>query len=89
MQAMRVEAIVAGTPPLASAQVVNKVLSQDSSNDTFLKNAGIAEWSSRSRSSGEAALHSQLASEKECFASLQEQVDVLKKDNERTKSEFL
>ncbi|KAF8711373.1 hypothetical protein HU200_029404 [Digitaria exilis] len=89
MQTVQVEAIAARTPPLTSAEVVNKVLSQDSSNDTFLKNAGIAECSSRSRSYGETALRSQLAAEKECSAALQEQMDVLKKDNERTKSEFL
>ncbi|KAF8675487.1 hypothetical protein HU200_047688 [Digitaria exilis] len=86
---MRVEANAAGTPPLTSAQVVNKVLSQDSSKGTFLKNAGIAEFSSRSRSSGEAALRSPLTAEKECSAALQEQMDVLKKYNERTKSEIL
>ncbi|KAF8675499.1 hypothetical protein HU200_047691 [Digitaria exilis] len=74
-----------GEPPqegfLASRrvlQVVNKVLSQDSSKGTFLKNAGIAEFSSRSRSSGEAALRSPLTAEKECSAALQEQMDVLK-----------
>ncbi|KAF8720551.1 hypothetical protein HU200_023807 [Digitaria exilis] len=87
MQAVRAKAIAVGTPPLTSAQVVNKVLSQDSSNDTFLKNASTAECSSRSRSSGEVALCSQLATEKKCSAALQEQMDVLKKDNERTKSE--
>ncbi|KAF8647227.1 hypothetical protein HU200_065451 [Digitaria exilis] len=89
MQVVRAEAIAVGTPPLTSVEVVNMVLSQDSSNGTFLKNAGIAECSSRSRSSGEDALHSQLAAEKECSAALQAQMDVLKKDNERTKSDFL
>ncbi|KAF8661786.1 hypothetical protein HU200_056740 [Digitaria exilis] len=89
MQAVRAEAIAAGTPPLTSVEVVNKVLSQDSSNDTFLKNADIAECSTRSRSSGEDVLRSQLAAEKECSVALQAQMDVVNKDNERTKSDFL
>ncbi|KAF8762284.1 hypothetical protein HU200_009632 [Digitaria exilis] len=89
MQAVRAEAIASRIVPLTSAEVVNKVLWQDSSNGTFLKNAGIVECSSRSRSSGEDALCSQLAAEKECSAALQAQMDVLKKDNERKKSDFL
>ncbi|KAF8676427.1 hypothetical protein HU200_046976 [Digitaria exilis] len=89
MQAVWAKAIAAGTPPLTSAEVVNKVLSQDSSNGTFLKNVGIAECSYRSRSSSEDVFHSQLAAEKECSTALQTQMDVLKKDNERTKSDFL
>ncbi|KAF8711179.1 hypothetical protein HU200_029191 [Digitaria exilis] len=70
MQVVWAEAITVRTPPLTSAEVVNKVLSQDSSNGTFLKNASIAECSSRSRSSGEAVLCSQLAPEKECSTAL-------------------
>jgi len=89
MEALRAEAVAAGTPPLSSAQVVSKVLSQCSSTDTFLKNAGIPDCSSRSRSCGEDALHSQLDAEKEGSAVLQEQMEVLKKESEARKAEFL
>ncbi|KAF8752443.1 hypothetical protein HU200_011946 [Digitaria exilis] len=56
MQVVRAQAIAARTPPLPSAQVVNKVILQDSSNGTFLKNTGIADCSYSSRSSSDAAL---------------------------------
>ncbi|KAF8742751.1 hypothetical protein HU200_013558 [Digitaria exilis] len=82
MEVVQAEVVVAGTPPLPSAQVVSKVLSQGRSNDTFLNNAGIPDCSSRSHSSGEGALHSQLAAKKEGFATLQEQIEVLKKESE-------
>ncbi|KAF8675282.1 hypothetical protein HU200_047845 [Digitaria exilis] len=56
MEALRAEAVAAGTPPLLSGQVVSKLLAQGSSNGTFLKNAGILDCSSRSCSRGEDAI---------------------------------
>ncbi|KAF8781332.1 hypothetical protein HU200_000550 [Digitaria exilis] len=53
MEALRAEAVIAGTPPLPSAHIVSRVLWQGSSNDTFLENASIADYSLRSRSCGE------------------------------------
>ena len=73
---------------MTSAQVISKVLSQGRSKGTFMKNVGI-QVSSTSRSSGEDALCSQLAAEKEGSAVLKKQMEVLKKDSEATKAEFL
>jgi hypothetical protein len=47
-----------------SAEIVSKVLSQNNSNTTSLKNAGIATPSSKSQSSGEGALYEKLAAKK-------------------------
>jgi hypothetical protein len=88
MEALRAEAVASGTTPLPSAKVVSMVLSHGNSNGTFLKNAGIPDCSSRS-SSCEDELRSQFAAEKEGSAVLQEQMEVLKKDSEATKAEFL
>ena len=41
METIRAEAIADGQAPLSSAEVVSKVISPDSSNSTFFKNAGL------------------------------------------------
>ncbi|KAF8699755.1 hypothetical protein HU200_034661 [Digitaria exilis] len=86
MEALRAEAVAAGAPPLPNAQVVSKVPSQGGSNScsggTFFKNDGILDCSSRPCSRGEDALRSQLAA-------LQEQIEVMKKDNAATRAAFL
>jgi hypothetical protein len=64
IETMRAEAIANGQPPLPNAEVVSKVLSRNSSNTTFLKNASIATPSLKSQSAGEEALHEELAAEK-------------------------
>jgi len=57
METMRAEAVADGQPSLPSAEVVSKVLSQNSSNNMFLKNTGISSPSSKSLSpTGEEAL---------------------------------
>jgi hypothetical protein len=89
MEALRAEPVADGTPPLTSAQVVSKVLSQGRSKGTFLKNDGIQASSSRSRSSGEDVLRSQLAAEKEGSAVLHEQMEELKEEIVARKAEFL
>ena len=48
METMRAQAVADGQAPLPSAEVVSKVLSQNSSNNTFLKNAGLSTPSSKS-----------------------------------------
>ncbi|RCV37939.1 hypothetical protein SETIT_8G103300v2 [Setaria italica] len=45
--------------------MVSKVLSQNNSNTTFLKNAGIPTTSSKYQSAGKEALRQELASEKQ------------------------
>ncbi|KAF8643180.1 hypothetical protein HU200_066947 [Digitaria exilis] len=88
METLRAEAVAAGTPLLPSAQVVSKVLSQcsrnSSSNDTFLKSAGMPDCSSRSRSRGEDVVRSQLTAEAESSVVLQEQMEVTRKENATT-----
>jgi hypothetical protein len=48
METMRAQAVADGQAPLPSAEVVSKVLSQNSSNNTFLKNVGLSTPSSKS-----------------------------------------
>ncbi|KAF0903371.1 hypothetical protein E2562_026920 [Oryza meyeriana var. granulata] len=48
MQAMMEEPVAEGEAPRTSAEVVAKVLSQESSNTTFLKNTGIESSSKKS-----------------------------------------
>uniref|UniRef100_K3ZNZ9 Uncharacterized protein n=1 Tax=Setaria italica TaxID=4555 RepID=K3ZNZ9_SETIT len=57
-------------PPLLSVDMVSKVLSQNNSNTTFLKNAGIPTTSSKYQSAGKEALRQELASEKQGSAVL-------------------
>jgi hypothetical protein len=76
---MRAEAVADGQPPLPSAEVVFKILSQNSSNTTFLKNAGIATPSSKSPLAGEEALHEGLATERQDSAVLHQELEELKK----------
>ena len=64
METMRAQAVAAEQVPLPSAQVVSKVLSQNSSNNTFLKNAGLSTPSSKSSQAHEAALRRELNAQK-------------------------
>ncbi|KAG2641104.1 hypothetical protein PVAP13_2KG150248 [Panicum virgatum] len=56
MKTLRAQTVDDGQAPMPSAQVVFKVLSQNSSNNIFLKNAGLPTPSSKSSPSREAAL---------------------------------
>ncbi|TKW04270.1 hypothetical protein SEVIR_7G097901v4 [Setaria viridis] len=56
----------------------------NSSNTTFLKNAGIPTSSSKSQSAGEEVLRQELASEKQGLAILHQQVEELKKKTKAT-----
>ena len=64
METMRAQAVADGQAPLPSAEVVSKVLSQNSSNNTFLKNAGLSTPSSKSSLAREAALRRELNAQK-------------------------
>ncbi|RLM74215.1 hypothetical protein C2845_PM15G03500 [Panicum miliaceum] len=79
METMLAEVVADGQTPLTSAEVVSKVLSQNSSNTTFLKNSSIGTPTSKSPSVGEAALCEELAAEKQGSAVLQQEVEELKK----------
>ncbi|RCV32422.1 hypothetical protein SETIT_7G001500v2 [Setaria italica] len=82
METMWAEPIADGQPPLPSADVVSKVLSQNSSNTTFLKNASIPIGSSKSQLAVEEVLRQELASERQGSAVLHQQVEELKKKTE-------
>ena len=64
METMQERAVADGQAPLPSTQVVSKVLSQNSSNNTFLKNAGLSTPSSKSSLAREAALRRELNAQK-------------------------
>jgi DNA repair exonuclease SbcCD ATPase subunit len=82
METMRAKALADGQPALPSAEIVSKVLSQNSSNTTFLKNANIATPSSKSPSAGEEALREELAAERQGSAVLHQKLEELKKRSE-------
>ena len=85
METMRAEAIADGQPSVPSAEVVSKVLSQNSSNNMFLKNTGISSPSSKSLSpTGEEALRWELDAEKQGSAILHVQLEELNKKSEAT-----
>jgi molecular chaperone GrpE (heat shock protein) len=79
MESMRTESVNDGQAPMPSAQVVSKVLSQNTSNNTFLKNIGVSVNSKKSETSAEKAIKEQLAAANQVAANLHEQVYVLKK----------
>ena len=76
---MRAQGVANGQAPLPSAQVVSKVLPQNSSNNTFLKNAGLSTPSSKSSLAREAALRRQLNAQKQSSVVLHDHLEELKK----------
>lgn len=84
METLKAAPVPNGEEPISSAQIVAKVLTEDSSmSNTFLKNAGLqSRCSSRSVSSTERELREQLETERQAKAALQEQVDALKMKSE-------
>jgi hypothetical protein len=82
METMWAQAVADRQQRLASAEVVSKVLSQNSSNTTFLKNAGIATPSSRSSSTGEETLREEFAVERQGSGVLHQELEQLKKKSE-------
>jgi hypothetical protein len=79
VETIRAEAVADRQPRLPSAEVVSKVLSQNSSNTTFLKNAGIATPSSKAPSASEEPLREELAAERQGSAILHQELEELKK----------
>ncbi|KAG2557417.1 hypothetical protein PVAP13_8NG215100 [Panicum virgatum] len=74
METLKAAPVPDGEEPISSAQIVAKVLTEDSSMlNTFLKNAV---------SSTERELREQLEAERQAKAAFQEQVDALKKKSE-------
>ena len=53
MESMRTESADDGQAPIPSAQVVSKVLSENTSNNTFLKNTGVPVKSKKSETLAE------------------------------------
>ena len=84
METLKAAPVPDGEEPISSAQIVAKVLTEDSSmSNTFLKNSGLqSRCSSRSVSLTERELREQLEAERQAKAALQEQVDALKKKSE-------
>ncbi|KAG2549648.1 hypothetical protein PVAP13_9KG276313 [Panicum virgatum] len=74
METMRAQAVADGQAPLPSAQVVSKVLSQNSSNNTFLKNVGLSTPSSKlnAQKQSSAILHDHLEKLKKKIAAAEE-----------------
>ena len=85
MEALKA-AVVHGEEPMSRAQVVAKVLTEDSSmSNTFMKNASLQSGcSSKSASSTERDLREQLEAERRAKAALEEQLATLKKKSEVT-----
>lgn len=89
MEALRAEPAAEGETPVTSAQVVSKVLSQNSNNNTFLKNVGIKTAApSKSSSSNESELQEELAAEKQASAALQGELEDLKKKSEEAEEKL-
>jgi len=84
METLKAAPVPDGEEPISSAQIVAKVLTEDSSmSNTFLKNSGLqSRCSSRSVSLTERELREQLEAERQAKAALQEQVDALKMKSE-------
>ena len=86
MEALKAAAVPDGEEQMSSAQVVAKVLTEDSSmSNTFLKNTGLQSGcSSKSASSTERDLREQLEADRWAKAALEEQLATLKKKSEVT-----
>ena len=84
METMQARAVADGQAPLPSTQVVSKVLSQNSSNNTFLKNVGLSTPSSKSSPAHEAALHWELNAQKQSSAVLHDHQEELRKKTAAT-----
>ena len=86
MEALKAAAVPDGEEQISSAQLVAKVLTEDSSmSNTFLKNAGLQSGcSSKSASSTERDLREQHEAERRAKAALEEQLATLKKKSEVT-----
>ena len=79
------EAVADGQSPLISAEVVSKVISPNSSNSTFFKNAGLSTLSLKPPSAAEQALLEELAAQKQKAAITEEFAEVRKRVKQQRK----
>ena len=86
METIRAEAVADGKAPLSSAEVVSKVISPDSSNSTFFKNAGLCTRSLKPPSAAEQALLEELAAQEQKEASITEEFTEIGKRSEAVES---
>ena len=82
METIRAETSADGQAPLSSAEVVSKVISPDSSNSTFFKNAGLSTRSLKPLSVVEQALLEELAAQKQKEAAITEEFAEVRKRSE-------
>ncbi|KAG2629011.1 hypothetical protein PVAP13_3KG315700 [Panicum virgatum] len=78
-----------GQAPLSSAEVVSKVISPDSSNSTFFKNAGLSTRSLKPLSAAEQALLEELAAQKQKEATITEEFAEVRKRSEAAEEALL
>ena len=83
------EAVADGQTPLCSAEVVSKVISPDSSNSTFFKNAGLCTRSLKPPSAAEQALLEELAALKQKEAAITEEFTEVRKRIEAAEEALL
>uniref|UniRef100_A0A0E0LBP2 Uncharacterized protein n=1 Tax=Oryza punctata TaxID=4537 RepID=A0A0E0LBP2_ORYPU len=84
MENIMAEPVGIDDTPRSSTKVVSKVLSQTSTNNTFLKNAGLETSCSKAPASTKRELREQLVVEKQGSAVLQGELHALKKKSEET-----
>ena len=89
METIRAEAVADGQAPLSSAEVVSKVISPDSSNSTFFKNAGLSTHSLKPPSAAEQALLEELAAQKQKEAAITEEFAEVRKRSEAAEAALL
>ena len=89
METIRAEAVADGQAPLNSAEVVFKVISLDSSNSTFFKNAGLSTRSLKPLSVVEQALLEELAAQKQKEAAITEELAEVRKRREAAEEALL
>ena len=86
METIRAETSADGQAPLSSAEVVSKVISPDSSNSTFFKNAGLSTRSLKPPSVAEQALLEELTAQKQKEAAITEEFTEIGKRSEAVES---
>ena len=89
METIRAEAVADGQAPLSSAEVVSKVISPDSSNSTFFKNAGLSTRSLKPPSAAEQGLLEELAAQKQKEAAITEEFAEVRKRSEAAEAALL
>ena len=89
METIQAEAGADGQTPLNSAEVVSKVISPNSSNSTFFKNAGLSTRSLKPPSATELALLEELAAQKQKEAAITVEFAEVRKRSEATEEALL